>query len=55
LFDPFFRGLSGHGTEAALGLSLVKRFVELHGGRVEVTSAEGKGTAISCLFPQFAE
>lgn len=51
LFDPFFRGISGQGSEAALGLSLVKRFVELHGGKVEVTSAEGEGTSISCLFP----
>lgn len=52
LFDPFFRGISGQGSEAALGLSLVKRFTELHGGRVEVESEEGKGTSITCIFPR---
>lgn len=52
LFDPFFRGISGQGSEAALGLSLVKRFVELHGGKVEVESEEGEGTAITCIFPR---
>ncbi len=55
LFDPFFRGISGQGSEAALGLSLVKRFVELHGGKVEVESEEGKGTSITCLFPRPSE
>jgi signal transduction histidine kinase len=52
LFDPFFRGISGQGSDAALGLSLVKRFVELHGGKVEVESEEGRGTAITCIFPK---
>lgn len=51
LFDPFFRGISGQGSEAALGLSLVKRFVELHGGVVEVHSEDGQGTTIRCHFP----
>ncbi len=52
LFDPFFRGISGQSSEAALGLSLVKRFAELHGGSVEVVSEDGEGTSISCIFPQ---
>ncbi len=51
LFDPFFRGVSGQGSEAAMGLTLVKRFVELHGGSVSVESNEGEGTVIHCLFP----
>ena len=51
LFDPFFRGVSGQGSEAALGLTLVKRFVELHGGEITVESTEGEGTVIHCLFP----
>lgn len=55
LFDPFFRGISGQGSEAALGLSLVKRFVELHGGKVELESEEGEGTAITCVFPRPSE
>ncbi|WP_342148297.1 sensor histidine kinase [Methylorubrum sp. SB2] len=34
-----------------LGLSIVRSFVELHGGRVEIASAPGLGTRVSCLFP----
>src|SRR3982075_1453953 len=36
---------------AGLGLSLVKSFVELHGGRVEFNSIVGKGTTVTCNFP----
>lgn len=36
---------------AGLGLSLVKSFVDLHGGRVEILSDEKDGTRISCFFP----
>jgi len=39
---------------AGLGLSLVKSFVELHGGRVEIFSDEKDGTRISCFLPQKA-
>jgi signal transduction histidine kinase len=34
-----------------LGLSMVKAFVELHQGTVGLTSAEGKGTIVTCRFP----
>ena len=34
-----------------LGLSLVRSFVELHGGRVEIESAPGRGTTVTCVFP----
>lgn len=40
---------------AGLGLSLVKSFVELHGGRVEIFSDEKDGTRVSCFIPQRAE
>ncbi|MGB3864846.1 MAG: PAS-domain containing protein [Xanthobacteraceae bacterium] len=36
---------------AGLGLSLVRSFVELHGGKVCVDSAAGKGTTVTCEFP----
>jgi signal transduction histidine kinase len=36
---------------AGLGLSLVKSFVELHGGRIEIESEPNKGTRISCTLP----
>ncbi|MDD3181964.1 MAG: PAS-domain containing protein [Alphaproteobacteria bacterium] len=37
---------------AGLGLSLVKSFVEMHGGRVEIFSDDKDGTRVSCFFPQ---
>jgi signal transduction histidine kinase len=43
-----------HGSRhrgAGLGLSLVRSFVELHGGKVRVASAVGKGTTVICDFP----
>jgi signal transduction histidine kinase len=36
---------------AGLGLSLVRSFVELHGGRVRVDSIVGRGTTVICDFP----
>jgi signal transduction histidine kinase len=34
-----------------LGLSLVRSFVELHGGKVHIDSIVGKGTTVTCDFP----
>jgi signal transduction histidine kinase len=34
-----------------LGLSLVRSFVELHGGSVTLESAVGRGTTVTCIFP----
>ena len=39
---------------AGLGLALVRSFVELHGGWVELDSAVGKGTRVTCHFPRRA-
>lgn len=36
---------------AGLGLSIVKSFVELHGGSVAIESEEGVGTTVVCRFP----
>ena len=36
---------------AGLGLSLVKSFVELHGGHVELDSTWGAGTRVTCYLP----
>jgi signal transduction histidine kinase len=43
-----------HGSRhrgAGLGLSLVRSFVELHGGKVRVDSMVGRGTTVTCDFP----
>lgn len=39
---------------AGLGLALVRSFVELHGGWVELNSAVGKGTRVICHLPRHA-
>lgn len=54
IFDPFFRGQRAirdqiHGT--GLGLSLVKKIVEAHGGTVRVNSEPMKGTEFVVTLP----
>jgi signal transduction histidine kinase len=34
-----------------LGLSIVRAFVELHGGQILIDSAPGEGTTVTCIFP----
>jgi signal transduction histidine kinase len=48
IFRPFYT-TKGQGT--GLGLSLAKRIVEDHGGRIEVLSEPGAGTKIVVLLP----
>ena len=48
-FQTHSRG-SGH-RGAGLGLSIVRSFVELHGGTVTLQSAVGEGTTVICRFP----
>ena len=43
------------GSGAGLGLSLVRSFVELHGGTVELISQPDLGTTIICRVPAVAE
>lgn len=38
-------------TGAGLGLSLVKSFIELHGGSIEIDSNGNNGTRVSCYLP----
>jgi signal transduction histidine kinase len=39
---------------AGLGLSLVKRIVELHGGHVDMNSVPNRGTTVVCVLPTHA-
>lgn len=41
----------GRRRGAGLGLSVVKSFVELHGGSVAIATGTGTGTTVTCLFP----
>lgn len=48
LFEPFFRANNtGSIPGTGLGLNIVKRYVELMGGEVNLKSEEGKGTTIN--------
>ena len=48
-FETHSLGSRHRGT--GLGLSLVRSFVELHGGEVKIDSAIGRGTTVTCIFP----
>lgn len=50
IFDPFFTTKEvGKGT--GLGLSICFGIMERHGGRIDVTSKPGTGTALTLVFP----
>jgi signal transduction histidine kinase len=51
-FEP--RANGGRRRGAGLGLSIVKSFVELHGGSVIIDIAAGRGTTVICRFPVVA-
>jgi PAS domain S-box-containing protein len=48
IFLPFF---TLKDTGVGMGLALVHKILTSHGGRIDVTSTEGKGTAFSIMLP----
>lgn len=51
VFEPFFtRRSSGSGT--GLGLYIARSIVELHQGRIDLTSQQGKGTVFKVVLPR---
>lgn len=52
IFDPFFT-TKKRGNGSGLGLSVVHRIVESHGGSIEFTSTENLGTSFTLRFPLF--
>ena len=52
IFDRFFRLDDAHTTRGfGLGLSLAKRIIDLHGGKIDVESTLNKGTTFTISLP----
>ena len=51
VFEPFFT-TKKEGKGTGIGLTVVKRMVEEHGGWIQVQSEEGKGTTFIMNFPR---
>lgn len=52
IWDELFRGKNArHQSGSGIGLSLVKRIIDRHGGRISVDSKENTGTRITILLP----
>jgi two-component system phosphate regulon sensor histidine kinase PhoR len=54
IFDEFFRGQQAketvpHGT--GLGMTIVRRVVEMHDGRIDLESRPGQGTTFTVTLP----
>jgi PAS domain S-box-containing protein len=55
LFSAFYRGRNaGQVPGTGLGLTIVKRCVELHRGKIKVESTVGRGTTVIVKLPLFA-
>jgi signal transduction histidine kinase len=58
IWDRFYRVKNQHGSHrqekgSGLGLVIVKKLVQLQGGKIDVASQLGKGTIFSISFPSF--
>ncbi len=54
VFDRFYRGaqaIEPRATGSGLGLSIVRSIVEMHNGRVAITSTPGVGSQVSVVLP----
>jgi PAS domain S-box-containing protein len=55
LFNAFHRGRNvGNRPGTGLGLVIVKRCVELHGGKISFESKAGEGTTVTVILPVFS-
>ena len=58
IFEPFYRApevIAAQIQGAGLGLSLVKRIVDAHGGRISVRSAPASGSEFTVVLPAASE
>jgi two-component system sensor histidine kinase BaeS len=55
IFDRFFRGTNvgeARASGSGLGLAITRSLAEMHGGRIDVTSAPGRGSIFSVRLPR---
>lgn len=56
VFEPFYRAENVDVIEGSgLGLNIVKKFVEMHGGHVNINSQVNEGTKVTVQFPTQTE
>jgi signal transduction histidine kinase len=55
IFDPFFTTKAGDWSGLGMGLSVVHKTIEDHGGTIQVQSELGKGTTFQMTFPVAVE
>jgi signal transduction histidine kinase len=53
VFEPFVTHGKSHGT--GLGMAIAKSTVEAHGGKISVSSVEGRGTAVDIRLPAVSD
>ena len=52
MFNKFFTANEyGDATKGAgLGLNIVKNIIDMHDGKIDIQSEEGKGTSVTIIF-----
>ena len=51
IFERFHRGDNDYAMNFGLGLAICKTIVEAYGGRIDISSALGRGTTVNVHFP----
>ncbi|HWN05900.1 MAG TPA: ATP-binding protein [Steroidobacteraceae bacterium] len=53
IFEQFYRAENASGVAGTgLGMSIVKEIMDIHGGRIEIESVPGRGTAVTLWLPR---